>query len=55
MVANRISMDWTVPTFGERASDVPDGGPAPWDRINVDRAAWSSNPFVWVYDFSRAA
>lgn len=24
-----------------------------WDSINGDRAAWSSNPWVWVVDFAR--
>lgn len=24
-----------------------------WDRINGERAAWSSNPWVWVIEFSR--
>jgi hypothetical protein len=24
-----------------------------WDSINVDRAPWSSNPFVWVIEFKR--
>jgi hypothetical protein len=26
-----------------------------WDSINGERAAWSSNPWVWVVTFSRVA
>lgn len=24
-----------------------------WDRINVDRASWKSNPWIWVVSFKR--
>jgi hypothetical protein len=24
-----------------------------WDRINGERCPWSSNPWVWIYDFER--
>lgn len=41
-------------TLGGCAEDARTWFAELWDRINGDRAAWASNPWVWVVSFKRA-
>jgi len=46
------------PFTGEHLGDEPSwryGFQCLWERINGKKHSWSSNPWVWVIEFARAA